>query len=505
MIRIYIVDDEILAINYFKELIRNCKIECQLAGYLTNSILALEQIMELKPDVLFVDINMPGINGIELSKALLENGCNPRIIFLTSYKDFSFIQEGLKLGIDAYILKNELTQETLEEELKKAAKKLQKEKKLRKVEMQQVMKQYLQQAEIEFPKEAVRLKEKEKLWMIYVVCKEGFNVYGTREAVKEINVNELAEKLEAEYMFFGIKDYSWCGICKLSASASEVKKNQIIDVVSAYFKDNGLEVIIVSTPEAGDMKELPVFFQAALRINHYRLFWGERLYVQLSELQQREGMENDFSNYELRLNTAIKKENKKEEHEVIREYLSLLKAQANDAVFIKNAQIIFGIYDKDMYRKNYRRMSGEETNVCFRSCDAFIKWVLHLSAEYYSMKMRGIRKGYSYKVVAALEYIKEHYFEDSLSTGNIAEITKTSEGYLRKIFKEEVGETLADYLNNFRIERAKEILMDRNIRISDVYMKVGFTSSQYFSTVFKKITNYSPKEFQNNHARKGYE
>ncbi len=81
-----------------------------------------------RPDVIFIDINMPGMSGIELAEVLLEKMPDIKIIFLTAYRDFDFVKKGLEMGgVVSYVLKNELNSDTLETELENVSELLQKE------------------------------------------------------------------------------------------------------------------------------------------------------------------------------------------------------------------------------------------------------------------------------------------------------------------------------------------------------------------------------------------
>ena len=85
--------------------------------------------------------------------------------------------------------------------------------------------------------------------------------------------------------------------------------------------------------------------------------------------------------------------------------------------------------------------------------------------------------------------------ENALSSQMIADQLKISDGHLRKMFREEMGVTLSDYILQFRIDKARGLLLKKSAKISGIYEKLGFSSSQYFSTVFKKKTGLSPKEY----------
>lgn len=115
---IYLVDDEYMAIQYFHYLLKNTEMDCEIAGEATNSMTALKEIIRLKPDMVFADINMPVMDGLELSEAILKR-VNTKIFLLTSYRDFDYVKKGLSIGISDYILKNDLTEESLKEILEK--------------------------------------------------------------------------------------------------------------------------------------------------------------------------------------------------------------------------------------------------------------------------------------------------------------------------------------------------------------------------------------------------
>ena len=85
--------------------------------------------------------------------------------------------------------------------------------------------------------------------------------------------------------------------------------------------------------------------------------------------------------------------------------------------------------------------------------------------------------------------------DNALSSQMIADQLKLSDGYLRKMFREEMGVTLSDYILQFRIDKARGLLLKESAKISGIYEELGFSSSQYFSTVFKKKTGFSPKEY----------
>ena len=92
------------------------------------------------------------------------------------------------------------------------------------------------------------------------------------------------------------------------------------------------------------------------------------------------------------------------------------------------------------------------------------------------------------------QFIKEHYQENITRTEIAATVYLTPE-YMAKIFKKETGVSLKQYLSDYRISKAKELLADPNVHVTDAAQRVGFDNFSYFSTVFKKATGITPNEY----------
>ncbi len=98
-------------------------------------------------------------------------------------------------------------------------------------------------------------------------------------------------------------------------------------------------------------------------------------------------------------------------------------------------------------------------------------------------------------VTAALTIIEEEYTSD-LSLNRLADRLHTNKSYLCRIFKEQVGENVMTYIENKRIERAKYLLRNSQMRLWEISDALGYASQQYFSYVFKKYTGQSPTDFR---------
>ncbi len=99
------------------------------------------------------------------------------------------------------------------------------------------------------------------------------------------------------------------------------------------------------------------------------------------------------------------------------------------------------------------------------------------------------------------EFICKHYNNENLSVKDISEHVYLSSTYVCTLFKNETGRTLNQYLTEFRIEKAKDMLRDPKYKISDISIKTGYSDGNYFSKTFKKIVELSPSEYRERFGR----
>jgi AraC-like DNA-binding protein len=82
----------------------------------------------------------------------------------------------------------------------------------------------------------------------------------------------------------------------------------------------------------------------------------------------------------------------------------------------------------------------------------------------------------------------------------VARAVNASATYLSKRFKEATGMTFIDYLGRIRVEKAKNLLRNPNLRVSSIALEVGFQSVSQFNRTFKKVTGRSPKQLRPPHS-----
>ena len=102
----------------------------------------------------------------------------------------------------------------------------------------------------------------------------------------------------------------------------------------------------------------------------------------------------------------------------------------------------------------------------------------------------------SFIVHNAVQYMQEH-FQEKITLSELADKIYVSQWHLSKLLNRHMGKNFSEVLNSIRIEKAKELMKDPALRLSDIAEMVGFLDVAHFSRVFKKLTGVSAGEYRN--------
>ncbi len=108
--RVLLADDHLMM---REKVTRMLESEFDIIGAVTDGEALLEEAAELDPDIVILDITMPGLPGIETARRLRETGSHAKIVFLTVHEDLDFIREALTTGALGYVVKPRLASDLL--------------------------------------------------------------------------------------------------------------------------------------------------------------------------------------------------------------------------------------------------------------------------------------------------------------------------------------------------------------------------------------------------------
>lgn len=173
-----------------------------------------------------------------------------------------------------------------------------------------------------------------------------------------------------------------------------------------------------------------------------------------------------------------------------------------DAQFNRITKLLAG-WGVQMDEKKLREAYFETRVLSSRQHESTIK-LLTIFAEHLSMVSNQIlvREQHAEPpvIARAKQFIAEHQ-TDELSLEQVASAVHTSKFYFCKMFKKATGINFTDYLSRVRTERAKNLLLNPNLRVSEIAYEVGFQSLTHFNRVFKRILGRSPTDYREQLAR----
>lgn len=124
------------------------------------------------------------------------------------------------------------------------------------------------------------------------------------------------------------------------------------------------------------------------------------------------------------------------------------------------------------------------------------EWFLNLAAALRA-EMRSERESSEKKTIQdTCAFVRNNLCDPSLGLQKISDEIGLSASYLSQLFKEEMGLGINSYITRERIDRARELLRETSLKCEDIALQLGFTRSNYFGTVFKKETGYTPSEYR---------
>lgn len=161
-------------------------------------------------------------------------------------------------------------------------------------------------------------------------------------------------------------------------------------------------------------------------------------------------------------------------------------------VLISRASIDAGADVQEIFGFNNEYLQKIES---FQSIDELSVWLTGIMHRFIDYTFDFSRIKHIDAVYKTMEYVRANY-DKKLSLDEIAKNAFLSKAYLSSIFKEEIGESLTNYINRVRIEKSRVLLLDKEISLIDIANLCGFEDQSYFTRVFKKIVGISPKKYR---------
>lgn len=535
-IKVFLVEDEMVIRRGIKNSIDWEKEGYIFCGEASDGELAYPMIIKEKPDILITDIRMPFMDGLELCKQVKKELPNIKILILSGYDEFDYAKEAIRLGVTEYLLKP-ISSGKLLEALNGVSESIRREKEDKDL-VRKYMEEMRENTEHEKQKffeqmiagnlsmaDALETGKKYEmnlsagmynLLLFRFTLGEENRKSGELLGEAEYAIEKLTERLEYVFEFQrGVEGWAFLlmadneeqmseRVKELSKDLEEIMKNYS---TIAYFGGIGQPV--------ARLRELEESFREAERALAARFTMELNRIISVEDIRMAQNVDTlddieitSFGEIE-KTRTMLEKFLNNGAEDEIDEFVDVyinelpeenLKSVLMRQYIIMDAYIVMMSFcekiegiEGEMQAQSEELKNSMKTIQTLEEIKNYIRMLLK--------KIIGVRdtisgRRYSDIIEIAKDQIRKTYMSDEISLNTIAAEVGMSPSYFSSIFSKEMGKTFVEYLTEIRMDRAKELLMCSSMKTSEIGYEVGYKDPHYFSYIFKKTQNCTPKEFR---------
>lgn len=522
---VLLVDDELYSRKGLIKLIDWEACGFHIIGEADNGEDALELIEQLEPDLVITDIRMPVLDGLGLIREVItENTADPVFIIISGYDDFQYAQQAVRYGVHDYVLKpiDEVefaeTLTRLSEKLKRDQDEKQRNESLLTGAMIESL--IMNEADESFVaewEERLMLKKTDRLYYVFVELNDHHPWSDSNEEIslarfKELVQQALQRMTGGSQPFYLHEHRSRVGVL-VPSTVLEDYNNDIHtfgrSLIRSLQVDEGRVFLYAGRPveHLADIRHSYESAKEALLYKYVKDDSGIIIYDEGSlPALQYIGIDHELN---ARLQEQI------EEHQLLQleDSIDLMfhnfreKSYAPEAVKMNIHQAVSGII------RIINNMNGQERslssmapladwhdlNLSLKELKRLFKLFALESSDYIAELRKEQQKGDIQKIRS---YIEAN-FRENISLKTIAAHFYINPVYLGQLFKKTYGLYFNDFLLQLRINEAKRLLRQTDLRIYEVAERVGFGNRDYFVTKFEKIEQITPSEYRNRLMREG--
>lgn len=491
------------------------------------NVTGAKKLFEAKtPDIVICDIEMPKGSGIELLKWVRSNNFKSEFIFLTCHESFEFAKDAIKLNAIDYITKPFNIDKT-EMSIAKAIEKIQKENHLN--EYSQYGQYWMQNKKLivesfwrellfysipakastifdEVSKRKLSLDVNGLYYLVLVSVEKPQNEdvnlddQSIEYQIKKISSDVVLGGAYSDNTIYYVTDRKHYAVIIVQncQSIEQLKKN-CLDMIEIYRRKLNYTVTCYISNKCS-LYELAKERQALEEIDLNNIIFKSRVFLQGDEF-----IFNTNGQYIIEANLLSTLFEKGDKLQIVNNFKRELEMLTGDnkldaaTMYSINQDFMQVVYTylhkreiqahKLFSDKASQKLNSNANNSVFD----MLKWINVVTTKTIDYA-KEVEKSQTI-VDKAKQYIQEH-FKENITRNEVSASVFLTPDYISKMFKSEIGISIKEYINNYRIEKAKELLRVSDFSISMIAAEVGFDNFSYFSTIFKKLTGTSPYSYR---------
>lgn len=518
-----LIDDDVPMLEYVEYLLGPLGLELQLVASASSSEDALEQFHAVLPDLVIVDIGLPGMDGLELAEAFRSTKPEVRLIFLTCYEDFHYSKRAIQLEADDYLIKDELSPEQLKSSLTKAMSRFK--------SREELLERYSFRQAVERNKEVLKQSFLKQL-LSGTAGQEGTLAFGER----------LGISFRHPYLRYGFLHMD---------AASVMERYRYQDIPLIHFAVNNIALELA----AGDGSITPVMSRDA----DLDLLWnvadpgngGQRLAEFMQAVQDKVSQYLKITVRGFYSESCAKVDSfdglyrtltgsRENNFYAPAQPVAVLDAQADFAESVEwrgekeRGMLSLALAEQqaawiDLAVNQYTQQAAAERllpRLVKEACGSFVRQMAYeaggLAGEAFftqleqtvaleeaaSLTRRELRRLWREHTLApaaaeakdirlqAVDRFLEEHADQMVTSTDMAEHLHLNASYFSRYFKKLAGVNFTDYVNQYKMNMAIAMLARPHETVENVAYTLGFSDRAYFSKVFKKYSGRNPSEYK---------
>lgn len=489
MYKLYLLDDEPFILEGLKYIIDWEEYGFNVVGTSSNGEDGFNFIKNEDVDLIITDIMMPKMTGLELISNLKKINHNAKFIVLSAFQEFQYAKEAISMGAENYLTKP-IDEEELIQTIEEVKKKIEKIK--------------LEKVDIKIFKNDLILK---------LICNKNNDGVLDRLKLEGVNFNyknlcvvilEFAEGGNINNLILNHIDnlnYEYCVnlhnqilIIMDKESVNKDSLRNLKDDLSSIINE---QIYISRGKYVDSIDKLNCSYQSAKDIHEYKL-----VYPNISWIREYKEKSYNFENIDYidfdHLKKLLLNKDNKESLNYIESIFSKLKKDENltvKQIKTKSIEVFLNVYNYFNDSKIIKGLDLYLEKVINSVNLDQIQVELNNMIKHRQSKLEETDDSISPIILKLLRNIEKNYSKD-LNLKEISETYNINSIYLGQLFQKETGILFSDYLNNFRVNKAKNLLVETSLKAAEIGELVGYANKNYFYRKFKDIVGITPSEWR---------
>lgn len=523
LLTLYLIDDEAIILKGLLETYDWNKMGFQVIGWARDGEEALPDIIEKRPDVVLTDVRMKKMSGLTLIEKAKEQNIETNFVVISAYRDFEYAKKACANGALSYLVKpidDEELEKTMSEIYQKCTEKKFKEKQYSLWEkilledkdnfLNQMVAKYLEGMveERELEELAVSLQRQDMITNDFVVAAVGIDIAQRIFNQKEFNMKqylletELYKKLKESYKVWTkkLQDETICFVIDLGKEKKTASLKILLKNLQEEMKGDMVSALSgVGTGIAG-MKHA---YDHALELYEIAAEAGAGILLMDNKISLK-SVPKYSTDMESQMISALRKGDKEQLKKAFEKFLYVLpESEHFIRIYLRRlaVRIEFAIEESwgltESLQQSFHNFYETVDSVAITKIVSILYQLFLRIIEWKSTAPKLVSDRYFQEYIpVAIAYIQEHLQNENLSITEVSEYVYLNPVYFGRLFKNEVKMSFKRYVQNMRMEKAKELLIDHEYNISEICDKVGIPNPSYFSQLFKQYTGILPSEYK---------